>query len=43
MKIITRDKAYVQLNDLAVLMKFNEGKSIPSSIINDIFSEVFIL
>lgn len=42
MKIITRDKAYVQLNDLAVLMKFNEGKSIPSSIINDIFSEVFI-
>ena len=42
MKIITDDKAYVQLNDLSVLMKFNEGKSIPGSVIDEVFSEIFI-
>ena len=42
MKIITENKAYVQLNDLAVLMKFNEGKPMPGSIIKDVFSEIFI-
>lgn len=42
MKIITESKAYVQLNDLSVLMKFMEGKSIPSSIVKEIFSDVFI-
>lgn len=42
MKIITENKAYVQLNDLAYLMKSSEGKSIPSSIINKVFKDMFI-
>lgn len=42
MKIITENKAYVQLNDLSYLMKFMEGKPIPNSIIKDVFSEIFI-
>ena len=42
MKIIYENKAYVQLNDLAVLMNFNEGKAIPGSIVIDVLSEIFI-
>ena len=41
MKIITEDKAYVQLNDLQYLMRSN--KAIPSSIIESVFGEVFIV
>lgn len=41
MKIITEDKAYVQLNDLQYLMR--SGKAIPASIIESVFGEVFIV
>ena len=42
MKIILKDKVYIQLNDLSYLLKFMEGKPIPASVINSIFGEVFI-
>lgn len=42
MKIITENKAYVQLNDLSYLMKFMEGNPIPASIIEDVFNGIFI-
>ena len=42
MKIITDTKAYVQLNDLAYLMKSSEGKAIPASVVNKVFGEMFI-
>lgn len=41
MKIITKDKAYVQLNDLQYLMRFE--RTIPASIIESVFGEVFIV
>ena len=42
MKIIMDNKAYVQLNDLAYLMKSSVGKAIPASIVNKVFGEMFI-
>lgn len=41
MKIITEDKAYVQLNDLQYLMRSNNV--IPASIIESVFGEVFVV
>lgn len=42
MKIVMSDKVYVQRNDLAYLMKSCEGKEIPASVINKVFSTIFI-
>lgn len=42
MKIVLKDKVYVQKNDLSYLMNAMEGKAIPSSIINKVFGEIFI-
>lgn len=42
MKIITNKKAYVQLNDLSYLMRAMEDESIPASIVNKVFGQVFI-
>ena len=43
MKIFANNKVYVQKNDLAYFMRGAEGISIPSSIINKVFSKVFIV
>lgn len=43
MKIFTNNKVYVQNNDLAYFMHFTEGVSIPSSIFNRVFGNVFIV
>lgn len=42
MKIITENKAYVQLNDLAYLLDALEEQPIPESIINKVFGKPFI-
>ena len=43
MKIFANNKAYVQNNDLAYLMRGAEGISIPASIFNKVFGKVFIV
>ena len=42
MKIVLSDKVYVQRNDLAYLMRTLDGKEVPASIINKVFSDVFV-
>ena len=42
MKIVLKDKVYVQINDLGPLMNFMEGKSIPGCVINQVFGKFFI-
>lgn len=42
MKIITNEKAYVQINDLAYLMKQLGEVSVPSSIIEKVFCKPFV-
>jgi len=43
MKLFVNNKVYVQKNDLAYFMRGTEGISIPSSIINKVFGQVFIV
>ena len=43
MKIFVNNKVYVQKNDLSYLLRGAEGISIPSSIIDKIFGQVFIV
>ena len=43
MKLFINNKVYVQKNDLAYFMRGSEGISIPSSIIDKVFSQVFIV
>ena len=43
MKLFVNNKAYVQKNDLAYLMRGAEGISIPSSIVDQVFGQVFIV
>ena len=43
MKIFVNNKVYVQKNDLAYFLRGTEGISIPSSIIDKIFGQVFIV
>ena len=43
MKVFVNNKVYVQNNDLAYFLKGVEGKSVPSSIFNKIFGDVFIV
>ena len=43
MKIFANNKAYVQNNDLAYLMRGAEGISIPASIFEKVFGKVFIV
>lgn len=43
MKIFANNKAYIQKNDLAYFMRCAEGVSIPSSIIDKVFGQVFIV
>lgn len=43
MKIFVNDKVYVQKNDLAYLMRGAEDISIPISIINKVFGDIFIV
>ena len=43
MKIFSNNKAYVQNNDLAYLMRGAEGISIPASIFEKVFGKVFIV
>lgn len=43
MKIFANNKAYIQKNDLAYFMKGFEGVTVPSSIIDKIFGNVFIV
>lgn len=42
MKIVTKDKAYIQRVDIAHLLKSLDGQSVPSVIIDKCFSDVFI-
>ena len=42
MKIVLEDKVYVQLNDLAHMMKFLNGRSVPVSVFDKVFGEVFV-
>ena len=43
MKLFVNNKVYVQKNDLAYFMRGTEGISIPSSIIDKVFGQVFIV
>lgn len=43
MKVFANNKVYVQKNDLAYFMRGTEGVSIPSSIIDKVFGEIFIV
>ena len=43
MKIFLNNKAYVQKNDLSYFLRGAEGVSIPSSIIDKVFGQVFIV
>ena len=43
MKLFANNKVYVQKNDLAYFMRGAEGVSIPSSIINKVFGQIFIV
>ena len=43
MKIFVNDKVYVQKNDLAYLMRGAGDISIPISIINKVFGDIFIV
>ena len=43
MKVFTNGKVYVQNNDLQYLLRVCDGISIPSSIINKVFGDVFIV
>ena len=42
MKIVLENKVYVQLNDLAHMMKFLNGRSVPVSVFDKVFGEVFV-
>jgi hypothetical protein len=42
MKIVLKDKVYVQINDLGPMMNFMEGKAIPACVINQVFGKFFI-
>ena len=43
MKVFANGKVYVQNNDLQYLLRACDGISIPSSIINKVFGDVFIV
>ena len=43
MKIFANSKVYIQKNDLAYFMRGTDGVSVPSSIIDKVFSQVFIV
>ena len=43
MKIFANNKAYIQKNDLAYFMRGTEGIPIPSSIIDKVFGQTFIV
>ena len=43
MKVFANGKVYVQNNDLQYLLRTCDGISIPSSIINKVFGDVFIV
>ena len=42
MKIVLKDKVYVQINDLGPMMNFCEGKPIPACVINQVYGKFFI-
>ena len=42
MKIVLKDKVYVQINDLGPMMNFMEGKAIPACVINQVYGKFFI-
>ena len=43
MKVFANNKVYVQKNDLAYFMRGAEGVSIPSSIVEKVFGQIFIV
>ena len=43
MKVFAYNKVYIQKNDLAYFMRCAEGVSVPSSIIDKVFGQVFIV
>ena len=43
MKVFNDDKVYVQNNDLQYLLRACEGSSIPSSIFNKVFGDIYIV
>ena len=43
MKVFANNKVYIQKNDLAYFMRGAEGVSVPSSIIDKVFGQVFIV